>query len=179
MHPLFQSGDVAAHRIDDAEAERFQPLLERCEDFFRLCYGRPARADEARRLTLERPPGVTPEQGHLLALVDSTGAWVGIFEGLRDFPTRREAYLGLLLLEPGTRGRGLGAGLLAGYEDWLRASGQHVLRVGVAEPNPAALRFWTREGFQPETWVGPMALGELSYRVLRMRKTLTAPAATP
>ncbi|GEN08796.1 L-amino acid N-acyltransferase YncA [Myxococcus fulvus] len=179
MHPLFHLGDVTAHRIDDAEAERLQPLLERCEDFFRLCYGRPARADEARQLPLERPPGVTPEQGHLLALVDPTGAWVGLFEGLQDFPTRGEAYLGLLLLEPGTRGRGLGAGLLAGYEDWLRASGQQVLRVGVSEPNPAALRFWTREGFQAETWVGPLTQGELSYRVLRMRKTLTAPAATP
>jgi len=177
MRPLFHAGALAATRVPDEEAGRFQPLLERCDDFFLRCFGRPAREDEARRMPLERPGGVTPERGHLLALEDASGAWVGILEGIQDFPAPGEWYLGLMLLAPQARGAGRGAAAFRGYEDWVRAEGARVLRVGVAEPNPDARRFWERMGFEAEAWVGPLAQGTLTYRVLRMRRTL-APGAT-
>lgn len=180
MRPLFQARvTVTAERIEDSEAERFQPLLERCEDFFRRCYGRPARPDEGRQLPLERPPGLPPGAGHLIAVSDASGQWVGVLEGLQGYKKPQEAYLGLMLLAPHVRGLGLGAAVLRGYEDWLRAEGMQELRVGVSEPNTSALRFWRRMGFEDEEWVGPLQYGELSYRVLRMRKTLTSPAASP
>ena len=50
--------------------------------------------------------------------------------------------------------------------------GVRLLRLGVAEPNPEALRFWTRVGFCEEKWVGPLEQGLLTYRVLRMSKPL-------
>ena len=42
MTVVFQAGDLAAESIPDAETEVVQPLLERCEEFYQLTYGRPA-----------------------------------------------------------------------------------------------------------------------------------------
>ncbi|MFP2910809.1 GNAT family N-acetyltransferase [Pyxidicoccus sp. 3LFB2] len=173
MSPLFQAMDLTAERVADADVDLFQPLLERGEDFFQRCYGRPARADEAQQMLLERPPGLGPERGHLAALRDRQGALVGILEAVSDFPSPADWYLGLMLLAPEVRGHGRGEAVIRAYEDWLRGQGARLLRLGVAEPNPPALRFWTRMGFREEQWVGPLEQGLLTYRVLRMTKPLT------
>jgi GNAT superfamily N-acetyltransferase len=136
--------------VSDADVDLFQPLLECCEDFFQRCFGRPAREDEARRMPLERPPGLGPERRHLVALRDSGRRLVGVLEGVSDFPAPGEWYLGLMLLAPEVRGKGRGEAVLRGYEDWLRREGARLLRLGVSEPNPDAHRFWTRVGFHDE-----------------------------
>ncbi len=180
MSPLFQAADLTAERVADADVDLFQPLLERCEDFYQRCYGRPARPDEAKQMPLERPPGLGPERGHLFALRDAGGVLVGILEAVSDFPSPGEWYLGLMLLAPEARGHRRGEAVIRAYEDWLRGQGVRLLRLGVSEPNPAARRFWTRVGFREETWVGPLEQGLLTYRVLRMSKPLVASAeATP
>jgi GNAT superfamily N-acetyltransferase len=178
MRPLFRAADLTAERVSDDDVDLFQPLLERCEDFYQRCFGRPARPDEARQIPLERPPGLGPERGHLVALRDAEGALVGILEAVSDFPSPDEWYLGLMLLGPEARGRGRGEAVIRGYEDWLRGQGARLLRLCVSEPNPAARRFWTRVGFRDETWVGPLEQGLLTYRVLRMSKPLVAAEAT-
>jgi GNAT superfamily N-acetyltransferase len=83
-----------------------------------------------------------------------------------------------MLLAPEARGHGRGEAVIRAYEDWLRGQGVRLLRLGVAEPNPEALRFWTRVGFREEKWVGPLEQGLLTYRVLRMSKPLTSAGAT-
>lgn len=172
MNTLFQAADLTAERVSDADADLFQPLFERCEDFFQLSYGRPARPDEARRMPLGRPPGLGPERGHLLALRDAGGGWVGIIEGISDFPSPGEWYLGKMLLAPEARGHGRGAAAVRGYEDWLRGQGARLLRLVVAEQNPEGQRFWTRMGFREELWEEPQQKGLISYRMLRMAKAL-------
>ncbi|WP_164015010.1 GNAT family N-acetyltransferase [Pyxidicoccus trucidator] len=172
MRPLFQTADLTAGRVADVDVGLFQPLLEHCADFYQRCYGRPARPDEARQMPLERPPGLGPERGHLVALRDAERALVGILEAVSDFPSPGEWYLGLMLLAPEVRGRGRGEAVMRAYEDWLRGQGVRLLRLGVAEPNPSARRFWTRVGFSDEQWVGPLEQGLLTYRVLRMSKPL-------
>ena len=172
MNPLFQPVDLTAESVADADVELFQPLMERCEAFYRLVYGRPACPDEAKLLLLERPAGLPPEQGHLIALRDTGGALMGILEGIRDFPAPGEWYLGLMLLDPAVRGQRRGEAVIRAYEAWMRGQGARLLRLAVSEPNPAAHRFWLSVGYREEQWVGPVRIGELTYRVLRMSKPL-------
>lgn len=172
MSPLFQAADLTAESVADADSALLQPLLERCEDFYRIIYGRPARPDEAKLLPEDRPPGLPPEKGHIIALRDAGGGLVGVLEGIRDFPSPDEWYLGLMLLDPAIRGQRRGEAIIRGYEAWVRSQGAQLLRLGVAEPNPAAHRFWLRVGYREELWVGPVQMGELTYRVLRMSKPL-------
>ncbi|RKH23929.1 GNAT family N-acetyltransferase [Corallococcus praedator] len=172
MDFTFQAGDLTAEQIPDAETEALQPLLERCEDFHQLSYGRPALVDQARRIPAERPPNLTPGQGHLFALKTAAGDVVGLLEALRDFPAPGEWYLGILLLAPEVRGQGRGEGVARAYEGHVRAQGGRLLRLAVLEQNEAAHRFWTRMGFQPEKWVGPLEQGLKQNRLLRMTKAL-------
>lgn len=172
MTVVFQAGDLTAEAVPDAETGIVQPLLERCEDYHQLVYGRPALPDEARNIPSERPPTLAPGQGHLFALRDAQGGLAGMLEALRDFPARGEWYIGLMLLAPEARGKGRGESVLNAYADYVRANGGRLLRIGVVEHNELALRFWTRVGFQPEQWVGPIVHGLRWNRVLKMTKAL-------
>ncbi|RKG84748.1 GNAT family N-acetyltransferase [Corallococcus sp. CA049B] len=168
----FQTADFTAEPVDDSETHVLQPLLDRCEDYHQLAYGRPALPDQARNIPNERPPTLAPGQGHLFALRDAQGGLAGMLEALRDFPAQGEWYLGLLLLAPEARGQGRGEAVLNAYADYVRANGGQLLRVAVVEHNEVARRFWTRMGFQPEQWVGPIEQGLRWNRVLKMTKAL-------
>ncbi|WNG21245.1 GNAT family N-acetyltransferase [Cystobacter fuscus] len=172
MTVLFRAADLLAERVADADVECLQPLLEHCEDYHQVVYGRPATEDEARRMPSERPPGLTPEQPHLMALRDTHGRSVGVLEGLRDYPSPGEWYLGLLLLSPEVRGQGRGEAVLRAYVDWVRAEGGRLLRLAAVEQNEAGRRFWARMGFREEKWVGPLEQGLRMNRLVRMTMTL-------
>lgn len=172
MTVVFQAADLTAQAVPDAETETVQPLLERCEEFYQLTYGRPALPDQARKFPEGRPPKLTPGQGHLFALKTADGGLVGVIEALRDFPAPGEWFLGLLLLAPEARGQGRGEAVVRAYETHLRANGGRLLRLVVLDRNEPTHRFWTRMGFQPEQWVGPIEQGLKLNRVLRMKKEL-------
>lgn len=172
MTVVFQAGDLTAESVPDAETEVVQPLLERCEDYHQIAYGRPALPDQARNIPNERPPGLAPGQGHLFALRDAQGNLAGMLEALRDFPAQGEWYIGLLLLAPEARRHGQGEAVLNAYADHVRAHGGRLLRVAVVEHNTVGRRFWERVGFQPEQWVGPIEQGLRWNRVLKMTKAL-------
>ncbi|RKH56844.1 GNAT family N-acetyltransferase [Corallococcus aberystwythensis] len=169
---MIRTADFTAESIDDSETHVLQPLLERCEDYHQLAYGRPALPDQARNIPNERPPGLAPGQGHLFALRDAQGGLAGMLEALRDYPAQGEWYIGLLLLAPEARGQGRGEAVLSAYEAHVRANGGRMLRVAVVEHNAGGRRFWTRVGFQPEQWVGPIEQGLLKNRILKMTKAL-------
>ncbi|MFP2899899.1 GNAT family N-acetyltransferase [Corallococcus sp. 4LFB] len=173
MAPMaFQTADFTAEPVDDTQTHLLQPLLDRCEDYHQLAYGRPALPDQARNIPSERPPGLAPGQGHLFALRDAQGGLAGVLEALRDYPAQGEWYIGLLLLAPEARGQGRGEAVLSAYEAHVRANGGRLLRVAVVEDNTAGRRFWTRVGFQPEQWVGPIEQGLKHNRVLKMTRAL-------
>ncbi|RKH41071.1 GNAT family N-acetyltransferase [Corallococcus sp. AB049A] len=169
---MFGTADLSAELVGDSETHVLQPLLDRCEDYHQLVYGRPALPDQARNIPSERPPGLAPGQAHLIALRDAQGGLAGVLEALRDFPAQGEWYIGLLLLAPEARGQGRGEAVLSAYEAHVRAHGGRLLRLAVVEHNTAGRRFWERVGFQPEQWVGPIEHGLKRNRVLKMTKSL-------
>ncbi|NOK21562.1 GNAT family N-acetyltransferase [Corallococcus carmarthensis] len=169
---VFKTADFTAEPVDDSETHVVQPLLDRCEDYHQIAYGRPALPDQARNIPGERPPGLAPGQGHLFALRDAQGGLAGMLEALRDYPAPGEWYIGLFLLAPEARGQGRGEAVLSAYEGHVRANGGWRLRVAVVEHNTAGRHFWERVGFQPEQWVGPIEQGLRWNRVLKMTKDL-------
>ena len=60
-----------------------------------------------------------------------------------------EVHLDELYVRPAVRGRGWGAGLVRAVAAWAQAQGAHALRMGVLAQNPAARRFWERQGATP------------------------------
>ncbi len=62
---------------------------------------------------------------------------------------RRVAYVAELYLVDGARGSGAGRALLATCEDWAKARGIGVLRIGVLDGNTRARAVYAAAGFTP------------------------------
>ncbi|MEU6986875.1 GNAT family N-acetyltransferase [Streptomyces sp. NPDC046324] len=108
------------------------------------------------------PDGIRPEQvaatladelaqpGTEVLLARSEGRLVGIAVTLAHHPdpTDPDPWLGLLMIDAGTRRAGHGRRIATAVEDRFRAAGRTGLKLAVLENNPEALAFWTALGYE-------------------------------
>lgn len=134
-------------RLDAGHAAALQDLYERCSDYHELEEGRPTRPGAARHLLSELPPGKVPGDKFVLGIRGPGEALVGVLDLIRDYPEERAWWLGLLMLDPGVRGRALGGRVLGAAEEALRGRGARSVYLGVLEHNVRGERFWRRRGF--------------------------------
>lgn len=148
----FALGGLVATRIardDRSGCAALQDLLERCADYMTLEDGAPARPEAAAELLDALPPGRRHEHKHLLGLARAASRrLVAVIDVVQDFPDDSDWFVGLVLIDPDERGRGLGAAIMADLESWLRAQGAACAYLAVLERNPDARRFWSRQGYQ-------------------------------
>ena len=90
---------------------------------------------------------------HLL-LAEADGGPVGCAFARIDVPKPwlrhpREAYMGLMFVEPAWRGQGVNAQLLAALKAWCRGQAVSELRLDVYADNAAAVRAYRKAGFRP------------------------------
>jgi ribosomal protein S18 acetylase RimI-like enzyme len=160
-------------RLDEGRRAELQAFYEGCRDYFELVTGQPPGPDEAGSLLRALPRGKTQDDKFVIGLFDAPGHLVGVLDVIRDFPNRREWYLGLLLFEPRLRGNRLGDRVYHRLEDWIRAQGGTAVHLVVEEVNPSALRFWQRMGFAVQG-MGVRILKGRESPFLRMKRTLEA-----
>jgi ribosomal protein S18 acetylase RimI-like enzyme len=164
---------LTVRRLEEKDAAALQALCEACADYHVLVEGRPARPDEARHLMAELPPGKTLTDKFFFGLFTPRPRLCGALDLLRDYREPGEWYLGLLLLEPGARGHGLGERVLRAAEDWVRSQGARRMRLAVAEQNEGGQRFWERQGYRVEKRFPPRRLGERDTVLLELKRELT------
>lgn len=159
MLSLPADSGLRARRLTEADTGALQALCEACVDYHTLVYGQPAGPDEARTQLTELPPGKTLEDKFFFGLFTPRPRLCGALDFIRDFREPGEWYLGLLMLEPGARGNGLGEAVLKAAEDWVRGQGGRRIRLAVAEQNTGGLRFWERHGFREDKRFPPRDMG--------------------
>jgi GNAT superfamily N-acetyltransferase len=138
---------VKLRELTRADTAEVQAVYDRAEDYFVLVTGAPAPPEEAAGLWDGLPPDSDPAKLSVHAICEPET--VGVAAVLRDWPRRGTWLIGLLLLEPAARGRGLGARVVAQVEARARAAAGDRLRVAVIESNAPGLAFWRRLGFTP------------------------------
>lgn len=138
--------DALSAFIGGSAVAELQELLERCEDFEILVTGHPPDPHAARDLLVEVPPDHALRDKFVVGIWTDQGLTAAI-DLLRDFPQAQVWYLGLLLVAPEARGAGFGERIVAALKPWIIAQGGRSIRLVVQEQNPAALRFWLRQGF--------------------------------
>ena len=117
-----------------------------CSAFFTLVAGE-ARADDTARQLLEgRPRNVDVTRKHVIGF-ERGGELIAIVDLLEGYPHEANWYVGLLLLSPDERGRGVGRAVWTAIEAWIRGAGGSHARLIVQEQNPDAARFWRTVGF--------------------------------
>lgn len=134
-------------QLGPAAAPAVQRLFERCTDFFQLVSGAPPGPGDGADELNSIAPGKTIDDTVNFGVYD--GDRLVAFAGLaRDFPKPSEWWLGLLVIDPAERGRGLGARIHQELVDWVAAQSGTMLWIAVQTQNVDGERFWRRIGFQ-------------------------------
>lgn len=133
---------LALRRATAADAPAIQAVIEADPATWAVLEGAPPRPDEAIHLLAEHPPGVTHDRTYVYIADDTC-----VIDLVEGFPDARTWYLGLVLLTPGARNRGLGTRLLEQLCAHVRRRGGRALRLAVVSTNTGARRLYDRLGF--------------------------------
>lgn len=156
-----------AELVGAADHEDLLHLFKGCEDYVLLSEGRTPTSIQVEELLRELPPGRTLADKHVLGIRGADRRLVGVIDVVRDYPASGEWFLGLLVLLPSERGRGLGERAYRAVEAWTRQRGAVAMWLAVLEQNPRARRFWERLGFSAVS-SRRHRIGELESVAVRM-----------
>lgn len=144
----FSVAGVQLRMLDLSYATGLQRLYERCQDYIELAYGAPPKPTQGTDDLLDLPDGKELKDKLFVGAFLSSGELVAVLDLIRDYPGERTWFIGLLMIDPAHRCRGLGERIYRSAEAWLRTSGVERISLCVLEQNAAAHRFWSRMGFQ-------------------------------
>ncbi len=157
---------LSARLLRQADEHPLQRFLQDCEDFNLLVEGEPVQADAAEQALQDVPPGRKPEDKYLLGFFDEHTKLVGVLDLLPDYPEEGVWWIGLLLVHPHQRGKGLGARVMRELVNFARDCGSRRLMLGVVEENRKGLEFWRGQGFNLVRTTDPRPFGKKMQRVL-------------
>lgn len=129
----------------------------------------------ARAFFEERPPGDI-EAPLKFGVADDGQALAAIGDLAFGYPEAEDAYLGLLLLVPQVRGKGLGQAILGEVKRSARERGARRLLLGVLDANRRARAFWEAQGFKLARTSGPHVFGARQHVVHRFELRLAGAA---
>ncbi len=172
--PLSQMNDPKFTIIilDESCLDEISQFLATCDDFSMLVSGQPHQPDEAFGLLHDLPPERSIEDKQVLGIRDASGKLSGVLDLVRGYPQESVCFIGLFLLLPECRGKGLGGQVMRSVAESARQQGFQALMLGVVEENQAGIRFWKTCGFQLVEKSQPRTFGQKTQCVLRMQKTL-------
>jgi GNAT superfamily N-acetyltransferase len=139
--------NYAVRFLGAADAPIIQALIERCADYSWLAAGQAPQPGDGDNLLIERPPDKSLTDKIVLGFFDLTERLIAVLDAVRDYPEAGIWYVGLFMIDPDCRRRGLGASIMAAFEVWAKAQGVRTIRLGVYPQNEPAHRFWLSLGF--------------------------------
>ena len=149
---LFRGADWQVRKLDGtSDLPRVSVLMGACADYFEMTSGGPPGSTEAEDFLAAAPPGKTSDAMLKLgveAIEAADSALVGVVHVCKDHPEGGVWYIGLLLLHPSARSRGIGRAVVDGLSELARSEGAERLMLSVLDANEAAARFWRSVGFQ-------------------------------
>jgi GNAT superfamily N-acetyltransferase len=128
---------------------RLKELCIACSAFYEVTEGQ--AADEATAVEILGPlePKYRHGTKHVWG-VETGGDLIAVAELLEGHPSAHDWYVGLLLVAPEQRRKGLGTQLCLAMLDWMRGRGATTVRLVVHKQNLVARTFWERQGFRAE-----------------------------
>lgn len=154
-------------------------LYARCTDYFMLQDGEPATLADAIELFRDVPEEKSAADQIIMGWRGENGL-IAVAAILRDYPSDGVWYLGFMIVDLATRGKGLGRSVYNTIQQWAADRGAQEMRVAVLEANEAADRFWRSIGYTELRRVGPhMFKSRSHYRVELCRPLGGNPGASP
>ena len=148
VHISSPTESFSTRRLTPEDLGGLQTLFERSEDYFRTATGAPPGPDEAQRAFVAGPPGKPVDDKRIIGVFQDAEL-VGVIDALTDWPDRGVWMMGMLLLDPAHRGRGLGTQVLDGYESWAAKHGASEFRTALVTHHESGIAFLTARGYRP------------------------------
>lgn len=136
--------------LEPPDLRALQALFERATDYFEIVTGRPPGGDEAQRAFVAGPATKQVSDKRVIGLFNDQNALVGVLDAITDWPHEGMWSMGMLLLDPAHRSRGLGSAMLAAYERWATGNGAQQFRTAIVAHHDLAMRFLERAGYARE-----------------------------
>lgn len=156
-----------------SDARTAQAVLDACHDYALLFQGHAFSPNAAEAEFDAVPSGFPVDRKRVFGIEGSAGHLVGLLEGLSGYPSNEVWYLGLLLVVPAARGRGVGTYAYAALESAVRGESFAAIELAVLKDNVGALAFWQRMGFTVIREVPAATLGAKRHERFAMRKKLS------
>jgi len=151
------------------DVEIAQDLFEKTSDYFELAEGKPATPTAGEEIFTDLPPGKTSKDKIVLGIFNRNHDLTGIIDIAKNYPTMEDWFIGLMLLEPNQRNKGLGKEAFKGLSKWAYSQGVRILKLGVLEENQKAYIFWQSLGFK-KIDTRPYMVGDKETSVYVMSK---------
>lgn len=152
------------------DAAQLQSLFAQCADFFVMTNGTPAGETAAAEEFTDVPDSKTPGDVHALGLVDSCDRLVGAIISVQGYPDLQTWWLGLMLLAPEQRGKGLGTSFYEAFEQWVAAQSYRFISLCAIAPNTVGRQFWQRLGFKEIRQIPSRTYGSQTHNVYVYRR---------
>jgi GNAT superfamily N-acetyltransferase len=169
---LFSIAGYQTALIQEKDLGELQTLLERCADYSLMVDGSPPNPSEASTLLVDCPEGKTIVDKFVFGFSSKKQGLIGVLDTIRDYPTQSDWWLGLLLLDPAQRNKGLGKRIYQSFEQWVSQQGARRIFLGVVEVNHKAYQFWQKLGFEIIERHPVRQFGNLSHVVIIMVSNL-------
>jgi GNAT superfamily N-acetyltransferase len=138
-----------AVRLGPSDLPRLKELCLACSAFYELIEDQPANEATAADILGQLEPRFAHGTKHVWG-VEGEGGLIAVAELLQGHPSAHDWYIGLLLVAPQQRRRGVGTQLYLAILDWMRIRGAMTVRLVVHKQNLIARTFWELQGFAPE-----------------------------
>ena len=138
----------SAKRLVPEDAEVLQQLYEQCTKFALFTDGQSPLPTAAREEFDAVPEGKTTQDKYIFGLFDPDDILVGMIESIRYYPDDETWWLGLMMLAPEQRRKGLGSEFYRAFERWVLSQGVPRIFLSVIEANDSGLQFWKKMGFE-------------------------------
>lgn len=178
LHPDWTIRELNPSRDVDAVTA----LSLACADYALLETGELPNSDSGITFFADVAPGKELRNMLKLGIVRSDGSLAGVVDIARSYPAENAWYIGLLLLHPDMRRRGIGRAVIDWVDEAARVTDASHLLLCVVEENEAGLSFWRRLGFTEVRHVGPHQFGRKVHRRVELmrpvgpnRRASTAP----
>ncbi|TZE82112.1 GNAT family N-acetyltransferase [Calorimonas adulescens] len=125
-----------------------EKLCEKCSDYYILHDGVLPSIEDVNGIFMVLPPNKSYGDKFVLGIFTFDNKLVGIVDIVRDFPTVGEWMLGLMLIDPDERGRGIGKIVHKVLSEWAINLGAKSFRIGVIQENYKGIKFWSGLGYR-------------------------------
>lgn len=150
FYEVFKKGSIDGYKVTPLNSDdenRIQEFLLECEDYEILETGRGVEPGDARAMLTDLPPNKILADKYVFS-VEQGGRMVAVLDIIQNYKAPGTWWIGLLLISPSMRGKGLGSLIVEYIFENLAENSVKEIQLAVLEENEAGRVFWKKMGFK-------------------------------